>query len=42
MYILDVKQIPSLLNMVGATEERVHLFKADTARLWNQEEDENA
>lgn len=42
MYILDFKHIPSLFDMIGATEQDIHLFEGDAARLGNKEEDKNS
>jgi len=40
--IFDLQKISSLLNMVGTTEECIHLLKGDFLGLGNEEPDEGS
>jgi hypothetical protein len=42
MSIFDLQKISSLLNMVGTTEESVHLLQGDLLGLRNEEPDEDS
>lgn len=42
MSIFDLEKIPSLLNMVGTSEESIHLLEGDFLGLGNEEPDEDS
>jgi hypothetical protein len=42
MSIFDLQKISSLLNMVGTTEESIHLLQGDLLGLGNEEPDEDS
>jgi hypothetical protein len=42
MSIFDLQKISSLLNMVGTTEESIHLLQGDLLGLRNEEPDEDS
>lgn len=42
MSVFDLQKISSLLNMIGATEESIHLLEGDLLGLGNEEPDEDS
>ena len=42
MSVFDLEEVSSLLNMVGTTEESIHLLKREFLGLGNEKSDEDS